>query len=290
MNKKLAIPLLTLILSINFPLASWAETALEKINRTGVLKAGVRTDAVPFGYLDQKNALQGYSVDLIKLIHQRVEKQLNKPIKLEFKTVTLKDRFNQVKNGNVDLVCEATSITPEREQEIDFTIPYFTTGIQLLVREEDATRFDPTKTTEAELEIINENNIKIGYLSGTTTDEYFRPIYPEAKWQLISSRADGVERLQSGELDIIASDGILLLGELWQQKQEFKQFRLLPEQPLTFEDYGCILPNNSSEWGEFVNNTITSSENTQLWNQWFDSNSGQFPYQRFGATSKPEQR
>lgn len=288
MNKKLTVSLLTLIFSINFPLSSWAETVLEKVNRTGVLNAGVRTDAVPFGYTDKNNALQGYSVDLIKLIHQQLEKKLNKSIKLEFTTVTLKDRFNQVKTGNVDLVCEATSITPEREQEIDFSIPYFTTGIQLLVREEDATRFDPTKASEEQLQTVNESNIRIGYLSGTTTDDEFRPIYPEAKWQLISSRADGVERLTSGTLDIIASDGILLLGELWRQNQTFENFRLLPEQPLTFEDYGCILPQNSSEWGNFVNDTITSAENTQLWNQWFDSKSGRFPYQRLSSQTKSE--
>lgn len=288
MNQKLTVSLLTLIFSINFSLSSWAETVLEKVNRTGVLNAGVRTDAVPFGYTDKNNALQGYSVDLIKLIHQRLEKQLNKSIKLEFKTVTLKDRFNQVKNGNVDLVCEATSITPEREQEIDFSIPYFTTGIQLLVRKEDATRLDPTRTTEEQLQTVNESNIRIGYLSGTTTDDEFRPIYPEAKWQLISSRADGVEGLTSEKLDIIASDGILLLGELWRQNQTLENFRLLPEQPLTFEDYGCILPQNSFEWGNFVNDTIISEENTELWNQWFDSKSGRFPYQRFSSKTKPE--
>lgn len=287
MNKKLAVSLLTLLFTVNFPLLGWAETVLEKVNRTGVLTAGVRTDAVPFGYTDNNNALQGYSVDLIKLIQQRLEKQLNKPIKLELKTVTLKNRFTQIETGQLDIVCEATSITPEREEMVDFSIPYFTSGIQLLVREADTERLDPTKASETQLETIRENNITVGFLLGTTTDDEFRPIYPEAKWQVVGSRADGIRRLKSEEIDLMASDGILLLGELWEQGEDFKAFRLVPEQPLTFENYGCILPQNSAQWGTLVNQTITSEENTQLWNQWFDPKTGRFPYQRFQSKAKP---
>lgn len=287
MNKKLAVSLLSLVFSVNFPLAVWAETVLEKVNRTGVLTAGVRTDVVPFGYTDKNNTLQGYSVDLIKLIQQRLEKQLNKPIKLELKTVDLKNRFNQVETGKLDIVCEAATITPEREQNVDFSTPYFTTGIQLLAREADAERLNPTRTSETQLQTVRENNITVGFLLGTTTDDEFRPIYPEAKWQVIGSRADGIRRLKAEEIDLIASDGILLLGELWRQGLDFKAFRLVPSQPLTFENYGCILPKNSAQWGNLVNQTITSEQNTQLWNKWFDPKTGRFPYQRFQTSTKP---
>lgn len=281
MDKKLAVSLLTLLFTVNFPLLTWAETVLEKVNRTGVLKAGVRTDAVPFGYTDKNNTLQGYSVDLIKLIQKRLEKQLNKPIKLDLKSVTLKDRFSQVETGQLDIVCEATSITVQREETVDFSIPYFTSGIQLLVREADAERLDPTKTSETQLATIRENSITVGFLLGTTTDDEFRPVYPEAQWQVVGSRGDGIRRLRSEEIDLMVSDGILLLGELWKQGEDFKKFRLIPEQPLSFENYGCILPKNSRQWGTLVNQTITSDENLQLWNQWFDPKTGHFPYQRF---------
>lgn len=281
MDKKLAVSLLTLLFTVNFPLLTWAETVLEKVNRTGVLKAGVRTDAVPFGYTDKNNTLQGYSVDLIKLIQKRLEKQLNKPIKLDLKSVTLKDRFSQVETGQLDIVCEATSITVQREETVDFSIPYFTSGIQVLVREADAERLDPTKTSETQLATIRENSITVGFLLGTTTDDEFRPVYPEAQWQVVGSRGDGIRRLRSEEIDLMVSDGILLLGELWKQGEDFKKFRLIPEQPLSFENYGCILPKNSSQWGTLVNQTITSDENLQLWNQWFDPKTGRFPYQRF---------
>ncbi|MEB3281708.1 MAG: hypothetical protein VKK42_22575 [Lyngbya sp.] len=50
MRKKLAQIALSLALSIFFPLPSWGATILEEIKTTGVLQAGVREDAAPFGY------------------------------------------------------------------------------------------------------------------------------------------------------------------------------------------------------------------------------------------------
>ena len=53
-----------------FPRFVLAETVLEKIKRTGELNAGVRKDAIPFGYVNNKGKWTGYSVDLIYLIHK----------------------------------------------------------------------------------------------------------------------------------------------------------------------------------------------------------------------------
>jgi polar amino acid transport system substrate-binding protein len=281
MNQSLIISLLTIVFAWGCPQLSWAETVLEKVQRTGVFTAGVRQDAVPFSYTDENNELEGYAVDLIELIHQRLETELNQSIRLELKPVTVDERFPMVQNGTVDLLCSATSITPEREQLVDFSIPFFTSGIQLLVRQADVNRLDPTRFSEAQIQGIEPENVRIGFIQGTTADSDFRPIYPEAKWQPIENRAEGVRRLMNQELDGIASDGILLLGEVWQQGNDLNQFSLVPQQPLSFENYGCIFPKENPQFSEVVNQTITSEENQQLWHQWFHRETGKFPYQQF---------
>nr|WP_293105706.1 amino acid ABC transporter substrate-binding protein [Okeania sp. SIO2F4] len=262
------------IFFIGFPLPSLAETVLEKIQQTGVLKAGVRSDAVPFSYINsQTNQLEGYSVELIKLIHQRLEQELGKPIKLELQKISLEERFQLIEDGKLDIVCAATTINNAREEVVDFSIPFFTTGIQLLVKKTDAERFDPIKGTR--------EKISIGLLQGTTTEEEFRPIYPNANWQAVSDRAEGINELSQGKIDAIASDGILLLGAVWQQNKNFNEFDLIPKIPFTFENYGCILPLANSDWDKFVDTTIASDENTQLLHQWFDPKKGKFPYESF---------
>ncbi|RAQ44654.1 amino acid ABC transporter substrate-binding protein [Arthrospira sp. O9.13F] len=281
MNQKLAIPLLSLILSVGFTGYAAAETVLEQIERTGVLRAGVRTDAVPFSYLNDNGEIEGYSVDLIRLIHGHLEEKLNQPIRLEMTTVTLLDRFEQVQKGNLDLVCEATSITAERENGVDFSTPFFVTGIQMLVKTENRDRLDPTQLSETDISTVSLERVTIGFLESTTADSELRPVYPEAQWEAVPSRAEGIRRLQAGELQGIVSDGILLLGQLWKDGSDRQNFQLVPSQPLTFENYGCILPMNSREWSRVVNSTIASPENTTLWNQWFDTNQGRFPYRKF---------
>jgi len=264
----------SLIFFISFPLPCLAETVLEKIQQTGVLKAGVRNDAVPFSYINsQTNQLEGYSVELIKLIHQRLEQELGKPIKLELQEVSLEERFQLIKEGKIDIVCAATTINNAREEIVDFSIPFCTTGIQLLVKKTDAERFDPIKGTR--------EKISIGLLRSTTTEQEFRPIYPNANWQPLSNRTEGINQLYDGKIDAIASDGILLLGEVWQQNKNFSELALIPKIPFTFENYGCILPLENPDWDKFVDITIASDKNTQLLHQWFDPKKGKFPYESF---------
>ncbi len=278
MKQRFIIPIFSLIFALGFPSLSEAETVMERVKRTGVLTAGVRQDAVPFGYLNEKNELEGYAVNLIELIHRRLETELNQSIQLQLKPVSINDRFRLVQNGTVDLLCSATSITAEREQFVDFSIPFFSSGIQLLVRQPDANRLDPTQFSEEQIQATQPAEVTIGFLQGSTTDSDFRPIYPEAEWQIIGSRAEGVRRLSNQDIDAVASDGILLLGEVQRQGGDINQFSLIPKQALTFEDYGCILPQKNHQLVEVVNKTITSDENTQLKNQWFDPQTGKFPY------------
>ncbi|NES74234.1 MAG: transporter substrate-binding domain-containing protein, partial [Okeania sp. SIO2D1] len=198
---------------------------------------------------------------------------LNKKIKLELKEISLDDRFKLIQDGTIDIVCAATTINNVREEIVDFSIPFFTTGIQLLVKKENAEKFDPLKSTIG--------NISIGFVAGTTTDEDLGPIYPNADWQSLSNRAEGINQLENGQLNAIASDGILLLGEVWQQNKNIRDFQLIPKIPLTFENYGCIIPPENPDWDTFIDTTISSDENSQLLSQWFNPQKGKFPYQIF---------
>jgi len=49
-----------------------AETTLEEIQRTGVLKVGIRTDAIPFGYRKPNGELTGYCLDFFAALKERV--------------------------------------------------------------------------------------------------------------------------------------------------------------------------------------------------------------------------
>lgn len=268
-TKRLIFVLISLIFTTTLPFNVLAETVLEKIKRTGEMTAGVRKDAIPFGYIDTEEQWTGYSVDLIRLIHKRLEKKLNQSIKLNLREATIDSRFRIVQNETVDIMCGATTITQTRLKKVDFSAPFFMTGAQFLVKSKDAETFDYNGSLE---------NTNIAFLPGTTTQEIIPQIYPLANWKNIRSRQEGVEKLKKGEVKAVVSDGILLLGEIVQQGNDPKDFILMPPQPITTELYGCILPQQNSQWKQLVDLTILSPDNRHLQEKWFSIETGQFPY------------
>jgi len=269
MQNRILLSLLTFLCLTTFSTHAQAETVLEKIARTGQLNAGTRNDAVPFGYLNKQGKLEGYAVDLLSLIHKKLETKLNKKIKLNFVTVTVNNRFKEVENGNADLVCSATTITPERLERNNFSIPFFITGAQFLVQKSDDKNFNINGTLK---------NVPIAYIPNTTTSDILPSIYPTAKWVTVQNRQEGISKLKQGEVKAVVSDGILLIGQLVLDGNNPRQFALTPRQPITTELYGCILPKNDSEWKEVVDTIIASPEHHDLQAEWFNIDKSKFPY------------
>ncbi|MEG3439304.1 amino acid ABC transporter substrate-binding protein [Pannus brasiliensis CCIBt3594] len=253
-----------------FPLKAIAETVLQRIDRTGELRVGTRKDAIPFSYLDSKTGQwTGYGFELTKLIQRRLETRLHKPVKLTVVESNLDSRFRQIEAGKTDISCNAATITEERLQTVDFSIPYFITGAQFLVRSDNIAKVNINGTLKG---------ISIAYLANTTTADILRQIYPFADWRVVSDRAEGVTKLKKGEVKAIVSDGILLVGEIVRQGGNPRQFALMPRQPITTELYGCILPKNDPEWKNLVDSVIGSEENRRLRERWFNVKKSAFPY------------
>lgn len=269
MDKKLTIAILSLLFSIDFSLKVLAETVLEKIERTRVINVGTRKNAIPFGYENGQGQWTGYSVEFLKILHRRLEQQLNQPIKLNLQEVTINNRFEIVQNGAIDIVCDATSITQQRLTLVNFSVPFFMAGTQFLTEKQDVNSLDIGGTLE---------NISIAYIPNTTTDQLIRQVYPQANWQPVNNRQEGIEKLKKGEVNAVASDGVLLLGELVKQGGNPKEFILIPEIPMTSELYACILPKNEPQWKEFVDTSIAGRENHQLQEKWFVLETESFPY------------
>ncbi|MCU0533681.1 MAG: amino acid ABC transporter substrate-binding protein [Hydrococcus sp. Prado102] len=268
MTKTLTLAILSLLFLIDFPVKVLAETVLERIERTGVINAGARKNAIPFGYEDSHGQWTGYSVEFLKILHRRLEQQLNKPIKLNLQEVTINNRFDVVQ-GTVDIVCDATSITQQRLDLVDFSVPFFMAGTQFLIKKQDINNIDIGGTLA---------KVPVAYIPNTTTDQLIRQVYPLANWQPVNNRQEGIEKLKKGEVRAVASDGVLLLGELVKQGGEPKDFILVPEIPMTSELYACILPKNDARWKEFVDTSIAGSENHQLQEKWFELETESFPY------------
>ena len=146
-----------------------AETVLEKIKRTGVLTAGARGTAIPFAFVSEKNEWIGFSIDLLGAIRARLEKKLGKPIKLEKKEVTPENRFTLVASRTIDIECSSTTYTRSRDEIVDFSINFFFTGAQLLVKKGSGIK-----------DVADVAGKRVGVLRGATTERALRAAQPKA--------------------------------------------------------------------------------------------------------------
>lgn len=242
--KNIAPVIFGLILSGLMPGVAGAETVMEKVARTGVLTAGTSRDALPFAYSDSQGKLTGYSVDMLTLIRQQLEKELGKKITLKLVAVTPAERIPKIINRQVDIVCDASSFTWERDKKVDFSISYGVTGTQILIKK--ATNLGSPES------LINK---RVGVLSGTTNEQAIKRIQPQAKLVYLKTRPEGFAALEQGKIDAFASDSILLEG--WLQTAKNKDsFAIVPPRPYSREGIACMVPENNSKFLNSVNYSL----------------------------------
>src|SRR5262245_27288648 len=187
----------------------WAGT-LERVREAGVFKIGYRTDAVPFSYKSTIGEPAGYIVDLCREVAAATKLELGlKDLKVEYVTVTAEDRFDAVRSGRIDLLCEATTVTLARRKLVDFSLMTFIDGAGVMVRSDGPQSFKAMA------------GHKIGVHAGTTTEDELRrtlaKLKVDAQMVSVADHAEGVKRLESGELAAYFADRailtFLLLGE-----------------------------------------------------------------------------
>ncbi|AFZ48162.1 amino acid ABC transporter substrate-binding protein, PAAT family [Cyanobacterium stanieri PCC 7202] len=242
-----------------------AETVLERIESRGLLRVGISANEIPFSYRDNNQELRGICLDLINLIKKEIKNTLNRQIiTIHFYNSNLNNRFQLVGDGIVDLECGANSIREIEEYEVSFSEPFFVTGIQFLVVRDKANQLINDTAIE---------DVRIGVLSNTTTEEYVRQRFPQAQINLftgINGSALGVRAVENDRIDAFADDGILLLGAATSLNMSLnRDFILLPQTPVTCEKYGLILPKNDPDWKELVDRVIISNEEREIVGDWF---------------------
>lgn len=139
--KKIATLLLAGLVQLSFSSAALAETDLAKIQSAGVLKIGTEGTYPPFTYHDASGALTGFDVE----IGREVAKRLN--VKAEFVESKWDGLIAGLDAKRYDAVINQVSITPERQQKYDFSVPYIASKGVLIVRSDNTSikSFDDLK-------------------------------------------------------------------------------------------------------------------------------------------------
>lgn len=198
--------MLTLTLALVIALAAatpaLAQDTLEKISKSGVLVIGTRTGSPPFAYVNSKNEWVGFSIDLVEqLVKPSVEKAVGKSIKVEKKESTPPTRIPLLSSNAVDLIAGTMTDTPQRRESVDFSLTFFYTGAQFLVK-----KGSPIKS-------INDiAGKRIAAQQGSTNAKIIREKVPQAQLREFPDQPAAFQALIQGQVDAFTNDGIQLAG------------------------------------------------------------------------------
>jgi polar amino acid transport system substrate-binding protein len=104
---------------------------MQQFQSRGRLIAGVSFDIPGMGYKNPRTGvIDGFEVDLARAI---AEKLLGSSDHVDFFQVVDEQRIQALQNGLVDFVVSQLTITPNRAEQVDFSIPYYVTREALLV-------------------------------------------------------------------------------------------------------------------------------------------------------------
>ena len=192
---------LVLALSSAAPALAQPDT-LEKIKSSGALTIGTRTGSPPFAYINKNNEWVGFSIDLVDvLIKPEIEKAVGKSIKVEKKESTPQTRIPLLTSNSVDLIAETMTDTPQRREQVDFSLTFFYTGAQFLVKKGSP--------------IHGVNDIagkRIASQQGSTNAKIIREKYPQAQLREFPDQPAAFQALAQGQVDAYTNDGIQLAG------------------------------------------------------------------------------
>jgi ABC-type amino acid transport substrate-binding protein len=246
-----------------------AQTTLEKIGRTGVLTIGTRTGSPPFAYVNAKNEWVGFSIDLVEeLVKPAVEKKVGKAIKVEKKESTPPTRIPLLASNAVDLIAGTMTDTRSRRESVDFSITFFVTGAQFLVK-----KGSPVKGIQ---DIAGK---RIAAQQGSTNARIIRERAPNAQLREFPDQPAAFQALLQGQVDAYTNDGIQLAG-LKAKAQNPGDWEIVGDF-YSYEPYGMAMRKGDADFRNVVNaglmEGVESGKFFEIYDKWFGPR-GELPY------------
>jgi len=234
----------TLLLAVGIAAAG----TLDRIGQEKTIRIAYREDAPPFSYKDKLGEPSGFMVDLCRAVAKKLADQLNLPsLNVAYVPVTAADRFEAIAQQKADLLCEPTSITLSRREQVDFSIPTFLDGASLIVR------------AGGPKNLRDLSGKKIGVLAGTTTEEALRNTLNEAKINgdvaAAKTHGEGLAMLDEGKISAYFGDRSILLFLIKDSKAPEKL--RLADDYLTVEPYALALPRGDTDFRLAVDRALS---------------------------------
>ena len=225
---------------------------LKDVIARGYLIVGTTSTTPPFGYKDEKGELQGFDIEVSRLVAKAL---FGDPTKVRFELLSNEARWSALENDQVDMVAQFTTITPTRLTRVGFTPRYFDTGFTLLVRKDSAIKA---------LKDADKTDITIGTLTVPEQIDAMKRFVPQAKIASFDSVDQQFLALRSGRVQAIGVD--LPIG-MWYAAQN-PELAVVPELFSGFQNYGIAYKLGELTWKQFLDGFVSELTGGYSYNEY----------------------
>jgi len=165
-------------------------------NTNGTLKVGIVSDGGMPSTFIVDGKLAGFDIELPMRFAAYVGKEFI-PIDLQFGAM-----LASLSTNKIDMTTCQMMINEEREKQVDFSDPYYDSGISIIARKD---HIKPAATARmSELNDIADK--RVGIFSGTVHDAFMAEHYPKARVFRYDGTADMMLSLKTGKIDAAMFD------------------------------------------------------------------------------------
>lgn len=219
------------------------------------LQAVTDPSFVPFEMMDQESGeMVGFDMDILHTIAERAG------FEVDLRTMDFNGIIPAVQTGNVDLAIAGITITEEREEIVDFSDPYYDSGLRILV----------SANNENVEEVTDLEGLRIGTKIGSTSYDFLQEeLGDSAQITPYPGSSDMYMALLGGSVDAVFYDAPNV-GYFAQTKGEG---RVKTVGPLyEGQQYGIAFT-NGSKWVEPANEALAAMREdgtyAEIHKKWF---------------------
>ena len=159
---------------------------LDEIMSSKKIVVGIHAGLPPLGMYNEKNEMDGFDVELARKLGTMLG------VEVELVKVAANDRIPFVASGKIDFTLGAMTRTVSRAKVIDFSLPIYTEALGVLT-----TKDKPYEKVED----LNDPNVRLVVVRGTTGARYIKANLPKAKVLQIDDQPELVTLLAQGRAD-----------------------------------------------------------------------------------------
>lgn len=217
-------------------------STLDEVLARGHLIVGTGSTNAPWHFKSADDQLQGFDVDMGRIIADAL---FGDPNAVEFVNQSSDARIPNITTGKVDITCQFLTVTGERAQQVNFTIPYYREGVGLMMRTGgDYADYDALKAAGSD--------ITIAVLQNVYAEEMVHAALPEATVDQYESVDLIYQALGSGRADAVATDQSSIAWYMLQNPDQYVDagYSWNPQ------SYACAVNRGDQDWLNFVNTAL----------------------------------